>query len=114
RREELQRARDFDVILLDEARYARRGNPQRGTRADPNFGTLYRLLSEFLRDKARALLLATATPMQLDSIEATDLVSLTRRAGPFLEDPSLLIGYYGANFARQLTILDDIVENSAE
>jgi hypothetical protein len=96
RREELQRARDFDVMLLDEAHYARRGNPQRGTRADPNFGTLYRLLSELLREKARALLLATATPMQLDPIEATDLVSLTRRAGPFLEDPSLLIGYYDA------------------
>src|SRR6202022_4438976 len=37
RRDELQRAREFDVILLDEAHYARRGNPQRGTRADPNF-----------------------------------------------------------------------------
>jgi hypothetical protein len=96
RRQELQRARDFDVILLDEAHYARRGNPQRGTRADPNFGTLYRLLAELLRGKARSLLLATATPMQLDPIEATDLVSLTRRAGPFLEDPSLLIGYYDA------------------
>jgi hypothetical protein len=96
RREELQQARDFDVMLLDEAHYARRGNPQRGTRADPNFGTLYRLLAELLRDKARALLLATATPMQLDPIEATALVSLTRRAGPFLEDPSLLIGYYDA------------------
>jgi superfamily II DNA or RNA helicase len=96
RREELRRTREFDVLLLDEAHYARRRNPQGGTRADPDFGTLHRLLADLLRGKARALYLATATPMQLDPIEATDLVSLTRRAGPFLQDPSLLIGYYGA------------------
>jgi superfamily II DNA or RNA helicase len=96
RREELRRACDFDVVLLDEAHYARRRNPQGGRRADPQFGTLYRLLQDVLRAKARALILATATPMQLDPIEATDLVALTRRAGPFLDDPSLLIGYYEA------------------
>jgi len=96
RRDELRRARGFDVVLLDEAHYARRQNPQDGSRGDPRFGTLYRLLEGVLREKTRALFLATATPMQLDPIEAIDLVSLTRRAGPFLEDPSLLIGYYGA------------------
>ena len=96
RREELRRAREFDVLLLDEAHYARRRNPQGGTRADPDFGTLHRLLVDLLRGKARALYLATATPMQLDPIEAADLVSLTRRAGPFLQDPSLFLGYYGA------------------
>jgi superfamily II DNA or RNA helicase len=96
RREELRRMRGFDVILLDEAHYARRRNPQGGTRADPQYGHLYRLLADPLRDKARALLLATATPMQLDPIEAIDLLSLTRRAGPFLEDPSLLLAYYEA------------------
>jgi hypothetical protein len=96
RREELRRMRGFDVILLDEAHYARRRNPQGGTRADPQYGHLYRLLADLLRDKARALLLATATPMQLDPIEAIDLLSLTRRAGPFLEDPSLLLAYYEA------------------
>jgi len=96
RREELRRARAFDVVLLDEAHYARRHNPQDGVRGEPRFGTLYRVLADLLREKARALFLATATPMQLDPIEATDLVSLTRRAGPFLEDPSLLFGYYDA------------------
>jgi hypothetical protein len=94
RREELRRTREFDVVLLDEAHYARRHNPQDGTRGDPRFGTLYRLLNDVFREKARALLLATATPMQLHPIETTDLVSLTRRAGPFLEDPSLLLSYY--------------------
>jgi hypothetical protein len=99
----LRRARGFDVILLDEAHYARRHNPQDGTRGDARFGTLYRLLRDILRDKTRALLLATATPMQLDPIEATDLVTLTRRAGPFLDDPSLLLRYYDA--------LGDLVNN---
>jgi superfamily II DNA or RNA helicase len=94
RQDELRRARGFDLILLDEAHYARRSNPQRGTRANPEFGRLYGLLDEVLCDKARALFLATATPMQLHPIEAADLVSLTRRAGPFLDDPALLIGYY--------------------
>ncbi len=96
RREELRRARPFDVILLDEAHYVRRRNPQGGTRADPDFNTIHQLFANVLREKAKALWLATATPMQLDPIEATDLVSLTRRAGPFLADPSLLIGYYDA------------------
>jgi hypothetical protein len=96
RREELRRARPLDVILLDEAHYVRRRNPQGGTRADPDFNTLHQLFANVLREKAKALWLATATPMQLDPIEATDLVSLTRRAGPFLADPSLLIGYYDA------------------
>ena len=96
RREELLRARGFDVVPVDEAHYARRQNPQAGTRGNPSFGTLYRLLTDLLRENARALFLATATPMQLHPIEATDLVSLTRRAGPFLEDPSLLLGYYEA------------------
>ena len=96
RREELRRTRSFDAVLLDEAHYARRRNPQGGTRADADFGTLHRLMTDVLREKAKALFLATATPMQLDPIEASDLVSLTRRAGPFLNDPSLLIGYYDA------------------
>jgi superfamily II DNA or RNA helicase len=96
RREELRRARDFDVVLVDEAHAARRRNPQGGCRADPEFTALYRLLQDLLRDKAKALWLATATPMQLDPVEATDLVALTRRVGPFLDDPSLLIGYYDA------------------
>jgi hypothetical protein len=112
RRQELQRARGFDVILLDEAHYARRGNPQRGTRADPNFGTLYRLLAELLRGKARALLLATATPMQLDPIEATDLVSLTRRAGLFLSSPippRWLLGTASLSYLIAVTVHTDFL-----
>lgn len=96
RREDLKRTRSFDVVLLDEAHYARRRNPTGGTRADPDFGTVHRLLTDVLRDKSKVLYLATATPMQLHPIEATDLVSLTHRVGPFLDDPSLLIGYYEA------------------
>ncbi|MCK8603178.1 helicase-related protein [Desulfoferrobacter suflitae] len=42
----------------------------------------------------RSLLLATATPMQLDPVEAADLIQLTGRAGPFLFDPTLMHCYY--------------------
>ena len=44
--------------------------------------------------RTRCLWLATATPMQLDPIEVYDLFRLTRRVGPFQDDPSLTQAYY--------------------
>jgi hypothetical protein len=94
RRAELDAAEPFDIALVDEAHYARRQNAPLGTRAEPHYGNLYRTLSEVLRGKTRCLLLATATPMQLDPVEVADLIRLTRRVGHFQLDPSLSNAYY--------------------
>jgi hypothetical protein len=95
RRAELKRAADFDIALVDEAHYARRKNSTKGARAEPKWGNLYLVLKDLLRDKARALLLATATPMQLDPVEVSDLIRLTQRVGEFQLDPTLMASFYG-------------------
>jgi hypothetical protein len=94
RRPDLLAAKPFDVVLLDEAHYARRENPTRGTAVEPRYGTLYETVRDVLRKKAECLWLATATPMQLDPIEVADLVQLSNRVGAFQHDPTLLLGYY--------------------
>lgn len=91
---DLRAARDFDFVLVDEAHYARRKNTTEGNRAHPRYGHLYRTLQDDLRKKARSLALATATPMQLDPVEVSDLLRLTRRAGVFQFDPSLTLAFY--------------------
>jgi ERCC4-related helicase len=69
---ELLEADDWDLIILDEAHHARRRSPQ--AREDtPN--RLLGLMRQ-LREKSRSLLLLTATPMQIDTIEVFDLLSL--------------------------------------
>jgi hypothetical protein len=90
---DLDNAAAFDIALVDEAHYARRKNPTHGTRVEPRYGKLYRTLQQ-LRKKTHCLLLATATPMQLDPVEVADLIQLTRRVGAFQYDPSLLNAYY--------------------
>jgi superfamily II DNA or RNA helicase len=102
RRGALRRARRFDIALIDEAQAVRRKNPTQGVRAHPRYGHLYTTVSEYLRPKSHCLLMATATPMQLDPVETADLVALTRRVGAFELDPSLLITYYAllARFVR--------------
>jgi len=95
---ELRRASDFDVALLDEAHKASRKNSPGGLdeprQVQPDYTKLYRALEDVVRPKARALLLATATPVQLHPVEAWDLLRLTRRADAFLSDPSLMLRYY--------------------
>jgi len=94
REPDLQSARNFDLTLVDEAHYARRKNPTLGTKVEPQFGRLHRILSEHLRHKSTCLLLATATPMQLDPIEVFDLILFTNRVGAFQYDPTLGQHYY--------------------
>ncbi len=95
RRRDVERAEPFEVVLVDEAHAARRRNPtEEGARQHPEYGNLYETLRDQVRKKARALWLATATPMQLERIEAWDLLRLSDRVGPFQFDPSLTLQYY--------------------
>jgi len=92
--DELQRARPFDIVLVDEAHYARRKNPRNGARSHPQFGNLYLTIRDHLQKKTPCLWMATATPMQIDWIEVFDLLSLTNRVSTFQFDPSLAWTYY--------------------
>ena len=74
----------WDCVILDEAHKARRKNlkpEQRGDPADSNN------LLEFMRTvaaNARSVLLATATPVQLDPIEAWDLLDILAAGNDFV------------------------------
>ena len=71
---------NYECVVLDEAHRARRRNlgPARvNEKADPNY--LLRFLSE-ISDRTKSMLLATATPVQLDPIEAWDLLDALGRA----------------------------------
>lgn len=72
---DLIKDRDYECVILDEAHRARRSNlgpTHRGEKAEPN--NLLRFLMD-IAPRTRSLLLATATPVQLDPIEAWDLLN---------------------------------------
>ena len=72
RENEILKASNWDLIVVDEAHHARRRNPLK--REDtPN--RLLSLLRQ-LKEKTKAFLLLSATPMQLDAIELFDLLQL--------------------------------------
>nr|WP_256481224.1 helicase-related protein [Paracoccus sp. 08] len=87
RRSEVMGAKGWDIALVDEAHYARAVNRQ---------NQLYALVDEVIRPKTSALLLATATPMQLAMQEAFDLMRLTGRVGSFGLDDDVSRQYYEA------------------
>ena len=76
-----------DVVLVDEAHKARRQAPDNQT-VRPSFNKLFQELYQPLYGRSRTLLLATATPMQLNRVEAFDLLKLMPSAGAvqFSED----------------------------
>lgn len=94
RQADLKAAAGWDVVLLDEAHYARRANPTQWAERPPEWNKLFKVTKEILRSKARSLWLATATPMQIEPIEAVDLATLTRRIGPFGEETQVALAYY--------------------
>ncbi len=66
--------REYECVILDEAHRARRRNPTRDpdkNKADANF--LLRFITD-ISFKTKSMLLATATPVQVNTIEAFDLV----------------------------------------
>lgn len=95
RRPDVEAADPFDVVLIDEAHACRRRNPTDGLQAHPDYTFLYQTVRDYLQEKTKSLWLATATPMQLEKVEAWDLLRLTCRAGSFLFDPTLTFEYYG-------------------
>ena len=90
----IDRSEECDVILVDEAHYARRQNPRGGSLETAKYGNLYKSIDEHLKKKAKGLWLATATPMQIDAIEVFDLFRLTDRTGQYEADPTLSMTYF--------------------
>jgi ERCC4-related helicase len=87
RMRELLASQPWDLVILDETHHARRKSPQ--NRQDtPN--RLLELMRQ-LKDRTQALLLLSATPMQIDPIEIFDLLHLLGLSGHW---------QYGDNFCN--------------
>lgn len=71
---ELLVQKEYECVILDEAHRARRRNPTKDpnkNKADANY--LLRFIDE-ISFKTKSMLLATATPVQVNTIEAFDLI----------------------------------------
>jgi superfamily II DNA or RNA helicase len=79
----------WDVIVVDEAHHARR-REQREDR--PN--RLLALLRVLAAKKTHSLFLLTATPMQIDLVEAWDLLRLLDLGGRWAASPETFRAYY--------------------
>lgn len=121
RKEQLLASNDWDLIITDEAHHARRKNPSSKSAAYvPNL--LLSLLDK-LKTKTKCLYLLTATPMQVDMIEAWDLLRLLNIKGRWGQDNLAFTSYYNnlqegvnANNLKQLAFmcketLDDGLDN---
>jgi len=92
----------YECVILDEAHRARRrnlGSSYRNEKAEPN--NLLRFLHR-IAGRTKSLLLATATPVQIDPIEAWDLLDalnigngtvLGSRYSPWVQRPRLGLDY---------------------
>jgi len=92
--QQLVAAEPFDIALVDEAHFARRSNATQGLDEEPVFGKLFAALRDGLKPTARSLWLATATPMQMQAVEAYDLAGLIGRLGSFSTEHCLSQAYY--------------------
>lgn len=95
-----------DVVMLDEAHKARRQSPDNRA-ITPRFNKLYQELEKALYAKSRSLYLATATPMQLNRVEAFDLLRLMPSAGLVQFSEDLCDIFYQL---REKTLADDALE----
>ena len=64
---------EWDVVVLDEAHYARQQEPNNPEKSTPN--KMLRLMRN-VKDRTGDLILLTATPMQIHLVELYDLLSL--------------------------------------
>jgi ERCC4-related helicase len=94
RLEQLKATSTFDIALVDEAHFARRQGSTNGLDEEPSYGKLYKAFESGLKTKASSLWLATATPMQLNAVEAYDLADLIGRIGCFASEHSLVAVFY--------------------
>lgn len=68
--------KEYECVILDEAHRARRRNPTKDpnkNKADPNYLLQFLNIITF---KTKSILLATATPVQINPIEAFDLINV--------------------------------------
>ncbi|MBW4483633.1 MAG: DEAD/DEAH box helicase family protein [Tildeniella torsiva UHER 1998/13D] len=93
RMQELLDAEPWDLVILDEAHHARRKSPQ-ARKDTPN--RLLQLLEQ-LRERTKALILLSATPMQIDPIEVFDLLHVLGLQGHWA---------YGDTFCDYFSSLD--------
>jgi len=68
-----EQAEPWDIIVIDEAHHARRRSP--GLAGERRTNRLLDLLHR-IKDRTKALLMLTATPMQVHPVEVWDLLSL--------------------------------------
>ncbi|HEY9863006.1 MAG TPA: helicase-related protein [Candidatus Obscuribacterales bacterium] len=94
RMQELLEAEPWDLIVLDEAHHARRKSPQ-NRKETPN--SLLQLMQK-LRHRTKSLMLLSATPMQIDTIEIFDLLNLLGLKGHW---------QYGDNFCDYFSTLSE-------
>jgi superfamily II DNA or RNA helicase len=91
RKHELMDARDWDLIVLDEAHHARRRGAGTAQEKGPN--ALLDLMRK-LKDKCASLLLLTATPMQVHPVELWDLMNLLGMPPEWNADDSVFSKYF--------------------
>ncbi|MCL1599273.1 MAG: SNF2-related protein, partial [Actinomycetia bacterium] len=91
RRRQINAAGPWDLVFVDEAHHARR----RGSGATEGANQLLQLLREMKKEESwEALLLATATPMQMATAEVFDLLDLLGLPGAWASSPETFEAYY--------------------
>ena len=99
-------ARQYALVVLDEAHRARRANPNEPHKA-PELNRLGQAMHR-LAAQTRSLLLGTATPVQLQMVEAHDLLCLLSQGAPEIDG-----GPYAEWNRRKLDGLDLVAGRAA-
>ncbi len=81
---ELLMSMSWDCVILDEAHKARRKNLKPEQRGDPAQSNNLLAFMRTVAANSRSVLLATATPVQLDPIEAWDLLDILAAGNDFV------------------------------